>query len=355
MASPTEVREHAGFVERLDLGVTQSQLSSARILVAVSGGADSVALLRGLLLLRETRHFELQVGHLNHQLRGAASDSDAEWVRTLSRQLGVTAHIESRSVSTMAEIPRQGLEGTARIARRQFLQQIAIEHSCTHIALAHTADDQVETILHHILRGTGLRGLAGMQVTDAAALPDSEVLSDQVTRSVIPFTRPMLAIPRQQVEAFLANLGQDYRTDDTNFDTQLTRNRIRHELLPQLERDFNPQVRQAILRLAQQANDVHADESELAHLVLQEALIDVSPRHCRLLCGPFRDQSPHRIRECFVRLWRRQNWPRQHMGFRDWNRLIELLNQESGVILLPGQIQVSRRQDLLIIQSMRKS
>ncbi|MDB5387855.1 MAG: tilS [Planctomycetaceae bacterium] len=337
----TSSSDSSDFVSALKIGCEACRTRGSRILVAVSGGADSVALLRGLTALRESLELEIHVGHLNHLLRGDASDADADWVLTLSRNLGLPCHLGTRSVLSMAELGKQGLEGAARMARRQFLAQVARENECTQIAVAHTSDDQVETILHHIIRGTGFAGLAGMQPLDFG--------------SPVPFVRPMLAINRQQVESFLAILGQDFRTDMTNQDTDLTRNRIRHELLPTLEREYNPQVRQALLRLGQQARDVHSDERDLSEQLLSESLLESSPQLCRLLCEPFQNQPPHRIRECFVGLWKKQNWPRQQMGFRDWNRLVELLQQPEGAMDLPGRIHVRRRGGLLVISVSRLS
>lgn len=337
---PSNSASVAEFLAGLKSGCEESLCCDTSILVAVSGGADSVALLRGLLLLREPLGLTLHVGHLNHLLRGEASISDADWVREISRQFGLTCHVGSRSVMEMPEISRHGLEGTARLARRQFLQHIARQNACSRIALAHTADDQVETILHHILRGTGLGGLAGMQACDSGQSRDPET---------IPFARPMLSINRQQVERFLEELHQDFRTDATNQDTQLTRNRIRHELLPLLERDFNPQVRQALLRLGRQARDIHTDACDAAERLLNAVLLESSPQVCRLLCEPFEHESANCIRECLVRLWRRQDWPRQHMGFRDWNRLVELLRQTAGTINLPGKIHARRKAGLLLL------
>jgi tRNA(Ile)-lysidine synthase len=190
-----------------------------------------------------------------------------------------------------------------------------------------------------------------MQSTSEIDDPD-ENATDSLPKAV-PFVRPLLLVHRQQVESFLKELGQEFRTDASNQDTRLTRNRIRHELLPLLEREFNPQVRQALLRLGQQSREILTDETELAKQVLYEALIECTPRLCRLLSGPFKNQPSHRIRECFVVLWKRQDWPRQHMGFRDWNRLVELLLQVEGAITLPGQIQARCIGGELTIQSMK--
>jgi len=342
----SDLHDPTGFLNQLACGLRECDTLSKRVLVAVSGGADSVALLRGLVLLQSEAHLELVIGHLNHQLRGPDSDADARWVLELGTRLGVHCEIGLCNVSSMSEVARHGLEGAARIARQQFLQATAIKHACDHILLAHTADDQAETILHHILRGTGLRGLAGIQSV-SSALEGTPSDSCGMQR---PLVRPLLSVNRQSVVSFLENLGQDFRTDATNVDTQFTRNRIRHDLLPLLEREFNPQVRQALLRLGAQANEVHSHESELAQIELNLALLEATPDHCRLSCSHLKDLPTHRIRECLVRLWTQQKWPRQKMGFRDWQRLTDLIQQSSGSENLPGPIQASRRNDLLVLR-----
>lgn len=333
----------AEFLKSLQRDCQQSGLQNLSILVAVSGGADSVALLRGLALLRDELQLTLHVAHLNHQLRGLESDADAAWVVELSRELSLPCHLGSESVGTLPELGQLGLEGTARLARRKFLQATAVEHRCTCIALAHTANDQAETILHHILRGTGLGGLRGMHSEE---LNPSDGLPP---RSTVPLVRPMLQIERSLVEDFLNELGQGYRTDSTNSDTALTRNRIRHELLPLLAREFNPQIQSALRRLGQQAREVYGEECDRAEAVLSAAVIEATSQHCRLSCRPFADEPPHRVREAFVRLWGRLKWPRRQMGFADWDRLVQMLTPGAAAIMLPGKISVRRREDLLML------
>lgn len=333
----------AEFLGALRTGCEHIGLRHVSVLIGVSGGADSVALLRGLALLRDTLHLSLHAAHLNHQLRGAESDRDAAWVSLLCLSLNVPCQIGSESIRDLPELGQLGLEGTARLARRRFLQRAAAEHGCTCIAVAHTANDQAETILHHILRGTGLAGLRGMHSQEITSAVD---LSADTQR---PLVRPMLQIERPLVERFLGELGQTYRTDSTNSDTTLTRNRIRHELLPLLERDFNPQIQSALLRLGRQAQDVYGHEADLAEALLDEALIETTPTHCRLHCGRFEGQPAHRVRESFVRLWHRLDWPRRQMGFADWDRLVQLVGPRPAAIVLPGQITARRREDLLML------
>lgn len=331
------------FLDALRSGCEECHLRHVRVLVAVSGGADSVALLRGLSLVGSELGITLRVAHLNHQLRGAESDADAMWVEALSGQLGIPCHIGSESIRELPELAKLGLEGTARLARRRFLQQTAIDNGCACIAVAHTANDQAETILHHIVRGTGLAGLRGMHSEEILApglIPPTKT---------IPLIRPMLHIDRSLVEQFLDGLGQTYRTDSTNVDTTLTRNRIRHDLMPLLAHEFNPQIQSALLRLGQQAREVYDDESVLADSLLDAVLIESAPTHCRLNCRPFEGQPAHRVREVFVRLWRRLDWPRRQMGFADWDRLVQLLGPDQSAITLPGKITARRRDGLLML------
>jgi tRNA(Ile)-lysidine synthase len=212
------------------------------VLAAVSGGADSVALLLGLSQLRAASPGRLVAAHFNHRLRGSESEQDQAFVEELSREVGVECIVGAAAADLAAAHGGQGLEGAARQVRYEFLARAADQCGARYVATAHTADDQAETILHHILRGTGLAGLAG--------IPRTRPLTPAAT-----LIRPLLAVTRQEVLDYLQQLGKTYRDDSTNRLTDLTRNRIRLELLPLLERDFNPQVRGALLRLGRLAEE----------------------------------------------------------------------------------------------------
>lgn len=333
----------AAFLKALREGCLQCHLRNAPILVAVSGGADSVALLRGLTLLNAELNCQFQVAHLDHGLRGSESDADADWVDALSQQLGLPCRLGKISVGDLPEVTKLGTEGAARLARRRFLQQTARERHCVAIAVAHTASDQAETILHHILRGTGIAGLRGMK---SPKVPTVEELSRNLE---IPIVRPMLDIERASVEQFLLELPQSWRTDSTNSDTNFTRNRIRHDLLPQLAREFNPNIQDALLRLGEQAREVYSQQIDLADQLLQTALIEATNTHCRIRCSSLTGHTPHQIREAFVQLWRRQDWPRRPMGFEDWQRLVQMLEPDAPAMTLPGDIQVRQRSGLLML------
>ena len=191
------------------------------VLAALSGGADSVALLRALLALG----YPVRAFHLNHCLRGAESDRDETFCRALCERLGVPLTVER--IDVRAQTAGEGIEAAARRIR---YERLAAAAQGAKIATAHTADDNLETMLFHLARGTGPKGLAGIP---------------PVRGDII---RPLIGAERAQVEAYLAELGQDFVTDSTNLSDDYTRNRIRHEVVPVL-RQLNPSVCGAAARL----------------------------------------------------------------------------------------------------------
>lgn len=322
----------------LEAGLRRCTALGIHVLVAISGGADSVALLRGLLQLREPLKLTLRAAHLNHQLRGADADADADWVSALCRRHDIPCDVEVASIRQLAEQTRRGLEETARETRYEFLRATATRHGCDAVAVAHTADDQAETVLHHILRGTGLTGLRGMEWS--RSLGNS-------TRLI----RPMLAIWRREIEQYLAELGQEFRQDATNQNASLTRNRLRHELLPRLEQEFNPRVREHLCQLAEQAAGCEEATRIAADTLLDGALLDQSEHVVRLRRDELTKASRPLLREVFVALWQRANWTRQSMAFAHWDRLVDFVQSEQpAAIDLPGPVSVRRRANMLVLQ-----
>lgn len=325
------------FLDQLENGLDRCDLRGARLLVGVSGGADSVSLLRGLLILREAWSLTVTAAHLNHRLRGAASDADAVWVRTLCERRGVAVRVQELDVAAEAASRGIGIEEAAREARYRFLGQVAAETGCNCVAVAHTADDQVETILHHVLRGTSLAGLAGMRWHRSLA-------------GGVMLVRPMLGITRQDVLGFLRQHGQDFCADASNADATFTRNRIRNELLPRLRAEFNPQIDDTLRRLGRQAAELHELVEALAVDLLRRAIRHHTPTECHLDVATLADQPRPVVRELFVQLWRQQNWPRQKMGFDHWEQLVEIAFA-GGAVTLPGNIDARSRRGEVAISS----
>jgi tRNA(Ile)-lysidine synthase len=200
----------------------------SRVAVAVSGGPDSVCLLHALAELAPSLEITLSVAHLNHQLRAAESDEDEKFVRRLAESLGIPFH------RAAAHVPHENLEEAARHARRDFFAQLPADR----IALGHTRDDQAETVLFRLLRGSGLRGLAGIHPVTTAG-----------------YIRPLIDVTRAEVLAFLRARNIPHREDSSNRDPRFARNRIRASLLPQLARDWNPRIAESLAHLAHLAHD----------------------------------------------------------------------------------------------------
>ncbi len=239
-----------------------------RVAVAVSGGADSVALLRLLLDLRKELGIVLSVVHFNHGLRGADSDADEKFVAALATRLKLEFHRGSGDVKDYAAAKHLSIEAAARKLRYEFFDQLLQENAVDRIATGHTLDDQAETVLLRVVRGAGTRGLAGIYPSR-----QSSVVSRQENQSH-SIIRPLLGTCRKNLEAYLQSLNQPWREDGSNRDLRFARNRVRHGILPRLERTLNPSVREA---LAETADIARAEEEYWEELVGQ-----VLPRLCDL-------------------------------------------------------------------------
>lgn len=208
-----------------------------RVAIACSGGADSVALLHALAELREELGIVLSMAHFHHQIRGSEADTDQEFVEKLAAEFQLELHSGSGNAPQHAVQNKISLETAARELRHQWFAELIKQGKIDKIATAHTLNDQAETVLMRILRGTGARGLAGIAPAHKAK----------------HLVRPLLATSRREVEAYLKAKGQAWREDSSNLDLGHTRNRVRHTLLPLLERDFNPSIRQTLADLAEVA------------------------------------------------------------------------------------------------------
>jgi tRNA(Ile)-lysidine synthase len=214
--------------------------AGARVGVGVSGGADSVGLLLLLVELREELGIVLNVAHLNHKLRGRAAEADEKFVRKLAAEYGLEFYEESVDVGARARREKANVEDAGRRVRNEFFSRLVAEGKVDCVAVAHTADDQAETVLAHILRGTGLAGLGGIHPR---------------TESVV---RPLLGVRRAELRVYLRGKKQKWREDATNKDSARMRARIRQKLLPLLEKQFHSGVVEHLGALAEFAREDEA-------------------------------------------------------------------------------------------------
>lgn len=206
-----------------------------RVVAAVSGGADSVFLLIALLELAPRIGAPVAgVAHLNHKLRGEASDADERFVAALAKRHGIPFHHHEARIAEAGG----NLEQAARRARIDFFESLIREGKANRIATGHTLDDQAETVLFRMLRGSGLTGLAAIAPATGGGV-----------------IRPLLEISRAEIEDFLRGRGMEWREDASNREPRFARNRIRHDLLPQLEREWNPELRRTLARMADLARE----------------------------------------------------------------------------------------------------
>ena len=240
-------------LDRVRETVARYHLLSAgeTVVVGVSGGPDSLCLLHVLCQLSAEFDLLLHVAHLHHRIRGEDADADAAFVAALAKEWGLPYTVESRDVPGMAREKKLAVEEMARLVRYAFLARLAHRIGASKIAVGHNADDQTETVLMHWLRGSGLAGLRGMlpltplrQLRLHLADPGLEL--EEWNLQLI---RPLLEVPRVDIEAYCAAHGLQPRFDRSNLDTTYYRNRLRHELLPILE-TYNPAIRQVLRRSA---------------------------------------------------------------------------------------------------------
>lgn len=243
MRSPDSA-DPSPLLDRLSDALAACDMRGKTLLAAVSGGGDSLALLYALRHLRRDFDLRLRGAHLNHKLRGAASDADADFVEDTFRRLAIPCELHSADVAAYRRARGLSIEDAARRMRYRFLADAAARYDADAVAVAHTADDQAETLLMHIIRGSGLAGLRGMQPLERLAIAGAD----------LTLFRPLLGVSRAQTYAFCAALGLQPRHDETNLSVERARNRIRLELLPLMER-INPAARDALLRLASNAGE----------------------------------------------------------------------------------------------------
>lgn len=301
-----------------------------RVVVAVSGGADSVALLHLLIHLPRSLRLSLHVAHVDHALRPESAD-DAVFVRTLADRWGVPCTVERRDVQQRCASEGWSLEDGARRVRYECLREIAQCYSARRLAVAHTADDQAETVLLRLLRGSGLLGLA--------AMPPQRLLGN------VGLIRPLLSVWRADLLAYLRQMRVSFREDPTNRDVRFVRNRIRHELLPLLEQQYNPRVRGLLAQLAEQSQWEHAYLEQAAQRQWRRTAKPIAGGGVRIMVGAFTRQPTAMQRQLIRQVVRQLKGDLAAFEFRHWREVEQLfLKQPNGTVVhLPGGVRLRRQ------------
>lgn len=309
--------------------------------IAVSGGPDSIALAHACVALwQQQRLAQVKLAHLNHQLRGADSDADETFVKSLPltwNLLQLRCHTHRIDVALVARQKGDNLENAGREARYHWLTEIAQRENASWVATGHTADDQAETVLHHLLRGSGLAGLAGM--AEGRPLAPG-----------IDLVRPLLTIRRAEIMAYLQENHLTYCRDASNEDLTFTRNLIRHKLMPVLERDYNPQLVEVLGRTALQLRDIQDELAKQAHALLTNVELPRAGATIVLKREPLQTAGLVLLRELLRIVWQREGWPQGEMGFVDWDRAAALVSGASAGNDFPGSVRVRATEHVIQIE-----
>ncbi len=316
-------------------------LSDARVIVAVSGGADSVALLMALDELLKARKLDLTliVAHLDHQLRRSSSE-DARWVRALARRLGYSVIGRSTNVARTAVAAQQNLEQAARQVRYAFLSDVAAKQRAQMVLTAHTMDDQAETVLLNLIRGSGSDGLRGIDLVRSL----TEGSPAALVRPLLSWTR------RAATDEYCRLLSIDYLVDEMNSDERFARVRARRQLLP-LMATFNPKIVESLARIAALAREDSAELEKQAHEILQAAISSNGKTNAsrRLKVQTISTVDPPLRRRAL------RQWLKQCRGNLKRLERVHVLAVESllfrgrggRLIELPGGGKIVRKRDLL--------
>ncbi len=307
-----------------------SASSNRRVVVGVSGGADSVALLRALHFLQNQLKLELYVAHFDHLTRAGQSAEERRWVEELAKQLQLPVRIGKLGIE--GDLSEEAM----RESRLSFLVETAQQFGAAFICLAHHADDQAETVLHHLIRGTGLRGMTG--------IPARRVLSERLT-----LLHPILSVRKAEILNYLESISQEFCVDSSNQDPRYTRNLIRHQLIPLLNK-LNPQSVSHVIQLSRQVSETYGYIQNRAQKLFDSSVISIDDEMVRLDAGALRDVPVMMIRELFRLIWEKQKWPRKKMTFTHWGNLAQFVRNDQVRIDFPAGITARKRGEMLTLE-----
>lgn len=311
--------------------IKQNDLLSANcnVLLAVSGGADSVAL---LYILNKIIPNAIHIGHVNHQLRGSDSLKDQEFVKSLAKKLNLPVTIESVDVKAYAKENKLSTETAARKLRIDALSRIADKNNCRYIVTAHHKNDNAETVIHRILRGTGFKGLAGIR--------------PKTTINGKTFIRPLLCLSRGQIEEYLKSRNIPWQTDHTNIDCRFTRNRIRHKLLPYLE-ETTPKIVELVSSLSQHSAILTGNIETCARAAVQTCLVSKDDAQITFDVDKFLNQPQPVQVELVQTALTQLACGLQKLTSEHYQKIINFVksSQSGKTLAIPGKMRITKGYD----------
>jgi tRNA(Ile)-lysidine synthase len=309
----------------------------SKVLLALSGGADSTALFHVLNRLASKLKITLGVAHLNHQTRGEESDKDSEFVQALAKEHDLPCHIKSKNVKAWVESEGYSFQEGARVYRQIFLCEVAEKNHYSTIALGHHQDDQAETVLMNILRGSGLNGLGGMLVKRKA------------------FVRPLLNCSRQEILDYLDSQGAAFRQDASNQDVSYLRNKIRLELIPEIENSFAPRFKSQLGKMSQLLQEDESYLFEEAQNLFQE-VGQITEKGLTLPVDKLRGLHPAILNRVLRFGIHEIKGNLKSIEFGHIQQVLQLLKYpSSSACVLPGDIKIAMGKDEMVLSQLDRT
>lgn len=307
------------------LGISKT----CRVVAAVSGGLDSMVLLQLMVGISDGHRPKIQVAHLNHGLRGRESDQDQAFVEAACRRYGLPFLTKTLAAGQVSGTRKQSVEEAARSIRYAWLEEIAVASHADFVLTAHHEDDQLETVVHNLIRGSGFRGIQGMR-------------SVRCLKSTVRLVRPLLEVSRSRLSDYAEDQRIAFREDLSNADLAFTRNRLRHQVLPALLEQGGAEVAAELFLLAKSASQTTEILDRLSHQVALACIVTRTANHVLLRARPVAEMPDFVAAHFFTWLWMQQNWARQKMTSKHWGKLSEAVSKdEFKRFQVPGRVDVS--------------
>ena len=309
-----------------------------RVLVGFSGGPDSIALLHALLKLRQECSFTICIAHLDHGFRGEESHADRKFCEDLAEKLGLDINCEEIDVPRIAKEKGLSPEEAARFERYDFFKRVAAAKKITKVAIGHNRDDQAETILMRAFRGSGMSGLGG--------------ISPVRSMGSLAIIRPLIDVSRREIEEFVKENGFEVRRDSSNDKTLFTRNRIRHDLIPYLEKNFNANIKEILANTAENLRSENEFLEKLARRKFKSMSRRNNSSEIVIDIKKFKKQSTALRKRILRAALEELKGNLRRLTYQHWKEMDELIEKRPGnsIVDLPGGINVVKNKNKIFIQ-----